>query len=77
MLRSELVARKRYDAGQIDDLVKVIFQNNEEAIFFDEFLKITESVTSELFVSIFDCIYQCCPLVKNFFIMRANYLHLL
>ena len=43
-------------------------------IYFDEYVKIAKEITSELFVSVFDCIYKCIPCVKNFLILRSNYL---
>ena len=42
-------------------------------MYFDEFEKLCTEVTSELYVSIFDSIYQCVPCVKNFLILRHNY----
>ena len=73
MLRSDLMVHKQHDTDQINQLIKALFANNPAGIFFDEFVTIAEKVTSELFVCIFDCIYQCIPCAKNFLIMRANY----
>ena len=46
-------------------------------MYFDEFVKLAHDVTSELFVSIFNCIYEYVPCVKNFFLMRAKYIQFL
>lgn len=51
----------------------VLERNYEEGMYFDEFVKVAHEDTSELFVSIFNCIYECVPCVKNFFLMRAKY----
>lgn len=48
-----------------------------EDIYFDEFVKLSETLGSELYVAVIDCIYKCVPCVKNFFLIRANYIHML
>ena len=53
--------------------MSVLEKNYENGMYFDEFMKVAEGDTSELFVSIFNCIYECVPCVKNFFIMRHKY----
>ena len=63
------------DSRQIDYLVDNIFtkEEHEEGMFFDEFCKYNIDVNSDLFVSIYDCIYQYIPCASNFLLMRANY----
>jgi len=65
--------RKDYD--QISKFVDAIFSEHPGGMYFDEFVKLAKEVTSELFVVIFDCIYQCVPCVKNFLMLRANFYH--
>lgn len=42
-------------------------------MYFDEFCTLAKDVTSELFVSIYDCVYNCIPCVKNFLQMRCKF----
>ena len=46
----------------------------EEGMYFDEFQKLATDVTSELFACVYNCIYQYVPCVKNFLLMRENYM---
>jgi hypothetical protein len=46
-------------------------------MYFDEFVQFNTQVSSELFLSIFDCLHQCVPCAQNFFILKANYLKVL
>lgn len=71
--RTEYLKRQEIDNEQIDTLMSVLEKNYEDGMYFDEFIKVAKDDTSELFVSIFNCIYECVPCVKNFFIMRAKY----
>lgn len=76
--KSDYMDEKRLDSDQIDDFIEVLFSGFEdEEIYFDEFVKLAKEVTSELFVCVYDCIYRYIPCVKNFLIMRANYLEFL
>jgi len=42
-------------------------------MYFDEFVYITERITSELYFCVIDALYQYIPLVHNFFILRAHF----
>ena len=42
-------------------------------MYFDEFKSLATCKTSELFLAIYDCVYQYIPCVKNFLILKANY----
>ena len=42
-------------------------------MYFDEFCLTAKEVTSEFFISIYDCIYNYIPCAKNFLILRSNY----
>jgi len=53
------------------------YTGDEEDIYFDEFICITEALGSELYVAVMDCIYKCVPCVKNFFLLRANFINIL
>lgn len=53
------------------------YQGDEDEIYFDEFVAITKNLGSELYVAVIDCIYKCVPCVKNFFLLRANYINIL
>lgn len=64
---------KKRDESQISVLVKAIFSEFPEGLYFDEFERLTLEVTSELFLSVYDCIYQHIPCVKNFLLMRFNF----
>jgi len=58
--------------------IDVLFSGfDDEEIYFDEFVRLSKEVTSELFVCVYDCIYQYIPCAKNFLIMRANYIDFL
>jgi hypothetical protein len=50
---------------------------DEENIYFEEFVKLSETLGSELYVAVIDCIYKCVPCVKNFFLLRSNYINIL
>ena len=73
---SELIERKNCDVEEIKSFVDCMYDNvpGSTVIYFDEFIKITKEITSELYVSIFDCLYSCIPLVKNYIILRNNYI---
>ena len=75
--RVEHMNQKRTDNEQITRFVDTIFSEHPNGMYFDEFTKLAQECTSELFISIYDSIYQCIPCVKNFLIMRANYKNLL
>ena len=53
------------------------YEQDFEVIYFNEFVKLAESLGSELYVAVIDCIYKCVPCVKNFYLMRANYINIL
>jgi len=43
---------------QIDQFVELLFNEYEgNEMYFDEFMHLATTVTSELFVAIYDCIY--------------------
>ena len=75
--RTEIMRKQEEDNKQIDTLMNVLEKNYEEGMYFDEFVKVAHEDTSELFVSIFNCIYECVPCVKNFFLMRSQYVKFL
>ena len=72
---------KKEDDEQIDTILKRVFFDYEGGddndIYFDEFISIAQNICSELYVAVIDCIYKCVPCVKNFFLMRANFINLL
>ena len=72
---SVLVELKNLDTDEINHLVECIYDNlnGEESIFFEEFMQISKEVTSELYVAIYDTLFSCIPLIKNFNILRCNY----
>lgn len=51
----------------------MLFEPFPEGLYFDEFCALTEKVTSELFLAVYDCIHQCVPCVKNFLTLRTNF----
>jgi len=55
----------------------VLFAEHTDGMYFDEFIRLAREVTSELFLCIYDCIYQYVPCVKNFLILRRNYINFL
>ena len=75
--RGILLQRKLEDDAQIDILLDRVFLEYAEDIYFDEFVEICEALGSDLYVAIMDCLYKCVPCVKNFYLLRANYIHLL
>ena len=46
-------------------------------MYFDEFVQLTEEVTSEFMFAILDTLYQYVPCIQNFCMLKANYTHLL
>jgi hypothetical protein len=78
--RSDLLSKKKEDDDQINLLLSRVFLDatvDEEDIYFDEFVKLTETLGSELYVAVIDCIYKCVPCVKNFFLLRSNFISIL
>ena len=71
--RTVLMSLKTEDNQEIAKLMDEIFKTYSEGMYFDEFKSLALDVTSELFMAIYDCVYQYIPCVKNFLIMRANY----
>ena len=62
------------DRKQIDEFIELLFSEyNDRHIFFDEFVQLAESCTSELFVGIYEAIYSCIPCAQTFLLMRYNY----
>ena len=53
--------------------LREIMQPYSEGIYFDEFMQLAFSVSSDLFFCIYDAIYKCVPCVQNFLLMRQNF----
>lgn len=64
---------KREDNQDITFLIDDLFKDYSDGMYFDEFKSLATCKTSELFLAIYDCIYQYIPCVKNFLILKANY----
>jgi|TARA_B110000285_G_scaffold233786_1_gene308655 hypothetical protein len=69
---------KNDDNEEIDILLNTIYKefdrkNEGDGMYFDEFMRLAEDVTSELFICVYNCIYQYIPCAKNFLIMKENY----
>jgi len=65
---------RQEDWKQIDQLQLSIFNlEHPDGLYFDEFMNLTENTTSDLFFSIYDCIYTYVPCVKNFLVLKENY----
>ena len=63
------------DNEQIEQFIETLFEDFDEGeIYFDEFMKLSRNITSELFFCIYDCIYQYVPCVQTFLLMRENYI---
>jgi len=75
--RSELAEAKKHNDIQIDLLCDALLQEFPDGLYFDEFFSLATDVTSELFLSIYDCLYHNIPCVKNFLLLRRNYLQFL
>ena len=68
---------KNDDNEEIDILLKTLYKEFDDGMYFDEFVRLAEDVTSELFICIYNCIYQYIPCAKNFLIMKENYIKFL
>lgn len=55
-------------------MTQLLFEYHPNGLYFGEFCKLCTEVTSELYMVIFDQIYQHVPLVKTFFMMRSNFI---
>ena len=76
--RVEYLRQKDEDNDQINKLLEVLFKETyNDGMYFDEFQKLASEVTSELFACVYNCIYSYVPCVKNFLIMRENYVSFL
>jgi Ca2+-binding EF-hand superfamily protein len=78
--RVDYLNQKSEDNEEISLLLGTLFNHqggfgytDDDGIYFDEFKKLAEEVTSELFVCIYNCIYQYIPCVKNFLVMKEKY----
>ena len=58
-----LLSAKRKDVDELNFIIDTIFEKYPNGMFFDEFTQFCEEVTSELFVTIFDPLYQFVPCV--------------
>lgn len=57
---NDYMVEKNKDEQDIDEFIKALFDKDtfkDEGLYFDEFCELATSVTSELFVAIYDCIY--------------------
>jgi hypothetical protein len=73
--RVDYLSQKDADNNQINRLLEEMFKEyRDRSMYFDEFKTLATEVTSELFVCIYYCIYQYIPCVKNFLILRENYI---
>ena len=68
---------KLQDSKQIEIFIDKLFSEHHEGMYFDEFVNLAKEVTSELFLGIYDCVYQNIPCAKNFLVMRQNYISFL
>ena len=58
-------------------IIDTIFEKYPNGMFFDEFTQFCKEISSELFVAIFDPLYEYVPCIQNYMILRANYQKLL
>ena len=68
---------KLKDFAEIDMVVSGIFEEYKIGMYFEEFCSFTQEVCSDLYLAVFDSLFQYVPCVKNFMILRANYLNIL
>ena len=57
---NEYMYEKKQDEINIDSFLKAVFDKDtfqDKGLYFDEFCELAKSVTSEMFVAIYDCIY--------------------
>ena len=73
----EQLQEMNHDDSQIDRLVEIVFSFHQNGMYFDEFCQTAKHVTSEFFLSIYDCIYNDVPCAKNFLILRSNFRQLI
>ena len=74
MSRVDYLVQKEEDNNQIDKFLEVMFKEyGGDGMYFDEFQKLSTEVTSELFLCVYNCIYQYVPCVKNFLMLRENF----
>ena len=50
-----------------------MFSYHPRGMYFDEFVKLCQEVSSDLYTSIFDCFYNYIPCVQNFLLLKAHY----
>ena len=58
------------DHKEISKFAKILGQHFENGIYFEEFQYLCREVTSELYFSIFNCIYNTVPFIKIAFSLR-------
>ena len=71
--RVEYMAAKNEDNEQIDLFIDTLLNHYPDGMYFDEFKTLCNEVTSELFLCVYDCIYQYIPCVRNFLVLRNRY----
>ena len=77
-IMSEIIELKQQDTDEISQFSKALFSHFVDGnIYFDEYVRITKEITSELHVSVYDCFYKCVPCIKNFLLLRSNYIQVL
>ena len=57
---NEYMCEKQQDEENVDSFVAAVFDKNtfqDEGIYFDEFCELAKTVTSEMFVAVYDCVY--------------------
>ena len=58
-------------------MVDTIFSEYPDGMYFDEFETFAREVSSELYVAVFDCLYQYVPCIQNFFMIKTNFMQML
>ncbi len=75
--RTDMMDLKKGSSQQIREFIEILFGQYKGGLYFRDFVQLATNYTGELFLSIFDCIHQYVPCVKNIFLLRKNYQELL
>jgi len=59
--RNDLITKQMEDSKQIIEFTECLFQEFPDGLYFDEFVYLAKSITSELVYSIYHAVYQCVP----------------
>ena len=73
MSRQHLTAMRELEDAEISALTALIFDRFLDDLYFEEFVWLTENVTSELYHAVISRLFEHIPCCQNYLVMRHSY----